>query len=82
MYEGMFIGMLSYLIGAILALPITKLLSDVVNIAIFQTTAVYEITSRGFLIWFGIMVALATIASISPARNATRLTIREVLAYE
>jgi putative ABC transport system permease protein len=81
-YEGMFIGLLSYLIGALLALPITKLLSDVVNLAIFQTSVAFEVTSRGFLIWFGVMVVLVTIASLSPARNATRLTIREVLAYE
>ncbi len=81
-YEGMFIGLLSYLIGALLALPITKLLSDVVNLAIFQTTVAFEVTSSGFLIWLGVMIVLATIASLSPARNATRLTIREVLAYE
>jgi putative ABC transport system permease protein len=81
-YEGMFIGLLSYLIGALLALPITKLLSDVVNLAIFQTSAVFEVTSLGFLIWLGVMIVLATVASFGPARNATRLTIREVLAYE
>jgi putative ABC transport system permease protein len=70
------------LIGALLALPITKLLSDVVNLAIFQTSAVFEVTSLGFLIWLGVMIVLATVASFGPARNATRLTIREVLAYE
>jgi putative ABC transport system permease protein len=80
-YEGMFIGMLSYMIGAALSMPITKLLSDEINIAIFQTTTAFEITITGFLIWFGVMIVLTTIASFGPSRNATRLTIREVLAY-
>ncbi|MGD2253843.1 MAG: FtsX-like permease family protein [Anaerolineales bacterium] len=81
-YEGMFIGLVSYLIGALLVIPITKLLSDMINIAIFGTPTVIAITGWGFLIWLAIMILLALVASMGPARNATRLTIREVLAYE
>jgi hypothetical protein len=39
-------------------------------------------TFTGFLIWLGVVLALSAVASILPARNAARLTIREVLAYE
>jgi len=34
------------------------------------------------LIWLGVVVLLSALASMLPARNAARLTIREVLAYE
>jgi putative ABC transport system permease protein len=34
------------------------------------------------LIWLLVVLALSALASILPARNAARLTIREVLAYE
>jgi putative ABC transport system permease protein len=37
---------------------------------------------QGFVIWLAVVVALSVVASIVPARNAARLTIREVLAYE
>jgi putative ABC transport system permease protein len=45
-------------------------------------TGSYSFTATGFLIWFGIVGILSLVASILPARNAARLTIREVLAYE
>lgn len=32
--------------------------------------------------WLLIILFLAIIASLGPARNASRLTIREVLSYE
>jgi putative ABC transport system permease protein len=34
------------------------------------------------LIWLGGILALATLASLLPAWNASRLTVRDVLAYE
>jgi putative ABC transport system permease protein len=39
-------------------------------------------TYTGYAIWLGLVLALSVVASILPARNAARLTIREVLAYE
>lgn len=34
------------------------------------------------LLWLLVVLLLSAIASVLPARNAARLTIREVLAYE
>ena len=53
-----------------------------VNNAVFQSPAPLALSSRGYLLWLLIMVLLTTVASLGPARSATRLTIREVLAYE
>ena len=39
-------------------------------------------TPLGILLWLGVVIVLSIIASIIPARNAARLTINEVLAYE
>ena len=33
-------------------------------------------------IWLGVVLGLTALASVLPARNAARLTIRKVLAYE
>jgi putative ABC transport system permease protein len=41
-----------------------------------------EFTLQGVFMWLGVVVILSAFASIMPARNAARLTIREVLAYE
>jgi putative ABC transport system permease protein len=80
--EGMVIGGISWLIGAALSFPITYLLSDIVSVAIFQSPIAVHFTYQGFAIWLLVVLALSAVASILPARNAARLTIREVLAYE
>jgi putative ABC transport system permease protein len=80
--EGMLIGGISWLIGALLSFPITYLLSDIVSQAIFQSPIAVHFTYQGFAIWLLVVLALSAVASILPARNAARLTIREVLAYE
>lgn len=80
--EGLLIGLISYVLGAILSFPITLLLSNVISVAIFNSPAQFAFTLQGFLIWLGVVVLLSVLSSILPARNASRLTIREVLAYE
>jgi putative ABC transport system permease protein len=34
------------------------------------------------LVWLVIVLVLSALASFVPARNASRLTVREVLSYE
>lgn len=80
--EGMMIGLFSYALGALLAFPISKLLSDAVSLAIFETPSNFGYTITGFVIWLGAVLLLSFVASVVPARSASRLTIREVLAYE
>jgi putative ABC transport system permease protein len=37
---------------------------------------------RSLWLWLVIVILLSALASAVPARNASRLTVREVLAYE
>ncbi|HEX6270374.1 MAG TPA: FtsX-like permease family protein [Anaerolineales bacterium] len=80
--EGVVIGMISFVLAVILSIPFTYLLSTIVSLAVFQTPIDVVFTYMGYAMWLGLVLALSTIASILPARNAARLTIREVLAYE
>jgi putative ABC transport system permease protein len=80
--EGMVIGMISFGLAVILSVPFTYLLSTIVSLAVFETPIDVVFTWLGYGIWLGLVLALSAIASILPARNAARLTIREVLAYE
>jgi putative ABC transport system permease protein len=80
--EGVFIGMISFGLAVILSIPVTYLLSTIVSLAIFQTPIDIVFTYMGYAIWLGLVLALSALGSILPARNAARLTIREVLAYE
>ena len=80
--EGMVIGGISWVLGAILSIPFTYLLSDIVSVAIFNSPISVLFTFAGYGIWFLVVLVLSAVASFLPARNAARLTIREVLAYE
>jgi len=80
--EGVVIGSISFVLAIILSFPFTYGLSTIVSLAIFQTPIDVVFTYQGYAIWFALVLVLSTVASILPARNAARLTIREVLAYE
>jgi len=82
MVEGIFIGVLSWLLGTGLALPLSKLLSDAVGLAFVKSPLSYTFSVGGVLTWLIVVVILSALASFLPARSASRLTVREVLAYE
>lgn len=80
--EGLIIGWLSWGLGALLSFPISSIMSNSITEALFGAPSSLEFSITGFIIWFALVSILSILASILPARNATRLTIREVLAYE
>jgi putative ABC transport system permease protein len=80
--EGIVIGSISFALAIVLSVPFTYGLSAIVSLAVFQTPIDVVFTYLGSAIWLALVLVLSTFASILPARNAARLTIREVLAYE
>ncbi len=80
--EGTAIGFISWLLASLLAFPISKLMADTISLSIFGGPTNFGFSPWGFSIWLLAVVVLSVLASVMPARNATRLTIREVLAYE
>ncbi|HEY4633404.1 MAG TPA: FtsX-like permease family protein [Candidatus Limnocylindrales bacterium] len=80
--EGALIGILSWAIGALVALPISKLLADALGDVFIRRPLAYAYSVQGAFAWAVIVVALAVVASWLPAWRASRITVREVLAYE
>ena len=80
--EGVVIGLISFALAVVLSVPFTYLLSTIISVTIFETPIKVVFTFMGYGIWIALVLVLSTLASILPARNAARLTIREVLAYE
>jgi putative ABC transport system permease protein len=80
--EGLIIGLISWMISILLAIPITAILCFGVGMAVLTSpmTPVYGVT--GIIAWLFFTLFLATIASALPARRASRLTVRDTLAYE
>ncbi|HRX05072.1 MAG TPA: FtsX-like permease family protein, partial [Anaerolineae bacterium] len=80
--EGILIGLISWIQATILAYPLSRLLSDQVGLAFTDAPLSFAFSVQGIVIWLAIVTIVAALASYLPARNASRLTVREVLAYE
>ncbi len=80
--EGVFVGLLSWLLAAILAYPMGWMMSAAVGVSFIKTPLAYAFAPLGILLWLAVVILLAIIASYVPARNASRLIVREALAYE
>ncbi len=80
--EGLLIGIISWIIGGLIALPASSFLTNTVGEALLQAQPSYIFSTSGAILWLFIVMLLAGLASFLPARNASRLTVREVLSYE
>ncbi len=80
--EGVVIGVISWVFGCIFAVPLGKLLSDAVGIPMMGIPLDFSYSFNGAWLWLALVIILSATASFIPARNASRLTVREVLAYE
>ncbi|MCB0190043.1 MAG: hypothetical protein KDE31_37485, partial [Caldilineaceae bacterium] len=64
------------------ALPASSFLTNTVGEVLLQAKPSYIFSTNGAILWLFIVMFLAGVASFLPARNASRLTVREVLSYE
>jgi putative ABC transport system permease protein len=80
--EGMVIGLISWAISILLSFPITGVLTFGVGMAILTAPMPAVFSMSGIIVWLLFTILLATIASALPARRASRLTVRDTLAYE
>lgn len=80
--EGVIIGLISWAAGALLSFPLSKLLSNIVGVQFLDTPLSYTFSTFGLALWLATVVVLAALSSFLPAWNASRLTVRDVLAYE
>src|SRR6185503_6146653 len=80
--EGVVIGLLSWIIAALLAWPISKVLGDFITKVLFRSGLDFTFEPLGLLIWVVVSIGLSAAASFLPAWKASRVTVREALAYE
>jgi len=80
--EGLVIGVLSWMIAALLAWPVSKLLGDTLVSMMFRAGVDFTFEAVGLVIWLLVSVVLSAVASFVPAWRASRATVREALAYE
>ena len=80
--EGMVIGIIAWAISILLSFPITGVLTFGVGMAILTAPMPPAFGISGVIAWLAFTLLLTVIASYLPARRASRLTVRDTLAYE
>jgi putative ABC transport system permease protein len=80
--EGIFIGLISWSVGLILSIPLGSILSNIVGNGFLRSPLIQSFSGFGAFLWLFLMIVISIVASYIPARKATRLTVRDVLAYE
>ena len=80
--EGVVIGLLSWVLGTLISIPLSALMSEQVGLALLSIPLRFHYSLGSALLWFFALQFVALVASLGPAERAAHLTIREVLAYE
>lgn len=79
--EGVLVGVLSWLLALILALPLSLLVGTVLGNLAFRITLPLVYSPPAVVLWLLLVIVGAALASALPAWQASRMTIRETLAY-
>jgi putative ABC transport system permease protein len=80
--EGVFVGLLSWLFAVPLSYPSAVAFSNAVGDTLLLVPLEFSYSTNGVFWWLGIVAVLSTLASLWPALRATRVSVREALAYE
>lgn len=80
--EGVVIGVLSWTIAALLAWPVSKAIGDFLVKVMFHSGLDFTFEPLGLVIWILVSIGLSAVASFLPAWRASRVTVREALAYQ
>jgi putative ABC transport system permease protein len=80
--EGVLIGLMSSVVGLLLAYPLGKMIGQVVGIATMNISLTYYISMTGVALWLTLVIVISVVASYFPAQQAANLSVRQVLAYD
>lgn len=80
--EGVVVGLMSWLVAAVLSVPVSRLLASAVVESVLKASVNFQYSAVGLVIWLAIVIVIGIVSSLGPARNAVRLSVREVLDYE
>ena len=79
--EGVVVALMAWSIGALLSWPLSVWLVDALGGAMSLPLA-YRFSWPGVFLWLASVVVIAVVSSLLPAWNASRVSVRDAIAYE
>ena len=80
--EGLVIALISWALAIPISIPLAVYLGNELGISLLDRPLDYIFSWPATGLWLGLIVMIAVVASLIPAQNAARLTIRDTLIYE
>jgi putative ABC transport system permease protein len=79
--EGVLQGLMSWIVAVPLSFTVSPFAARQLGQVMFGATLDYQYNWPAVFVWLGIVVGISILASILPARGATRISVRDSLAY-
>ena len=80
--EGVLVGVLSWTLAVPLSYPGARLFSDLIGEVMLEMPLEFVYSAGGMALWLLVVLVLSALASLWPALGATKVSVREALAYE
>lgn len=80
-FEGVFIAVVSCVVAAVPAIILTWAIGAGLGSLFLSMPMPFAISAQGIAIWILVVVLGAVLATLAPASQASRLTVRDALAY-
>jgi putative ABC transport system permease protein len=80
-FEGVFIAVVSCVVAVIPAIVLTWAMAAGLGNLFLSTAIPLVVSAPGIVIWILVVIVGAALATLAPATQAARLTVREALAY-
>ena len=80
--EGVTVGALSWLLAVPLSYPGARFFSAAIGQALFEAELEFRYSVPAVAIWLVLVLVLSALSSLWPAWQASRVSVREALAYE
>jgi putative ABC transport system permease protein len=80
--EGVLQSLISWLIAVPISLIIAPWFAAYLGRTLFGANLEYRYSFQAALIWLAIILVIGALSSVAPARSATKVSVRQSLAYE
>jgi putative ABC transport system permease protein len=77
-----FIGTLSWALALVVSWPESAFLTDRFGMLFFEPPLRFAVSPIGSIAWLGLSTVIAAVSSLSSALKASKIAVREALAYE
>ena len=79
--EGTLQGVMSWIFAVPLSMLVSPVAAEALGKVMFGATLDYQYNGSAVIVWLAIVVVISILASSLPARSATRISVRDSLAY-